>query len=128
MKCFFHQDRDAVGICKSCGRGICSECAFDLGKGIACRGRCEQDARDVIQLVERGVQTNPKMISIVRKARTTGLLSAGLFILLGIVFLVLGFASASAGRPVLFEIAIGSLFFLYGIISLIRTLATPKVR
>ncbi|MBP7275989.1 MAG: hypothetical protein KBA51_07280, partial [Kiritimatiellae bacterium] len=35
MKCFNHEDRDAVGTCKSCGKGVCRECAVDMGKGLA---------------------------------------------------------------------------------------------
>ena len=27
MKCFYHPDRDAVGQCVECSRGLCSECA-----------------------------------------------------------------------------------------------------
>lgn len=27
MKCFYHEDREAVAQCKSCGKGLCKECA-----------------------------------------------------------------------------------------------------
>lgn len=30
MHCFNHDDRDAVDICKACGKGLCPECATDL--------------------------------------------------------------------------------------------------
>ncbi len=26
MKCFNHHDRDAFGICKTCGKALCLEC------------------------------------------------------------------------------------------------------
>lgn len=26
MKCYNHHDRDAFGICKVCGKGLCLEC------------------------------------------------------------------------------------------------------
>lgn len=26
MKCYNHHDRDAFGICKACGKGLCLEC------------------------------------------------------------------------------------------------------
>lgn len=33
MKCFNHHDRDAFGICKSCGKALCLECmAIENGK------------------------------------------------------------------------------------------------
>ena len=56
MRCFYHQDKDAVGICKFCGKGVCTECAVDLGKGLACRSRCEDSARAIIALVDRNIQ------------------------------------------------------------------------
>ncbi len=43
MQCSYHPDRLAVGACKSCGKGLCAECAVDLGDAFACRGRCESD-------------------------------------------------------------------------------------
>jgi hypothetical protein len=27
MRCFYHHDKEAVGSCKSCGKGLCPECA-----------------------------------------------------------------------------------------------------
>lgn len=26
MKCFYHENKDAVGQCKNCGKGLCKEC------------------------------------------------------------------------------------------------------
>ena len=57
MRCFYHQDKEAVGTCKSCGKGVCAECAVDLGKGLACRSRCEESVRAIIQLVDRNIHT-----------------------------------------------------------------------
>jgi hypothetical protein len=41
MRCFYHPDREAVGVCKSCHKGLCAESAIDVGDGIACPGPCE---------------------------------------------------------------------------------------
>jgi hypothetical protein len=67
MHCFYHQDKEAVGTCKSCGKGVCAECAVDLSKGLACRSRCEESARAIIQLVERNIQlsTTPTKAQLV---------------------------------------------------------------
>jgi hypothetical protein len=67
MRCFYHKDKDAVGSCKSCGKGLCVECAVDLGKGLACRGRCEESARAIIELVDRNIQlsTTPAKAQLV---------------------------------------------------------------
>src|SRR5262249_52940930 len=67
MHCFYHQDKYAVGVCKSCGKGVCIECAVDLGKGLACRGRCEESVRAITQLIDRNIQlpNNPTTARLV---------------------------------------------------------------
>src|SRR5262245_44541193 len=57
MRCFYHQDREAVGLCKSCARALCAECAVDQGTGLACRGRCEERARDLNELQDRAIKS-----------------------------------------------------------------------
>lgn len=42
MRCFYHPDREAVGFCKNCGKGLCAETAIDVGNGLACPGPCEK--------------------------------------------------------------------------------------
>lgn len=58
MRCFYHENKQAVGTCKSCGRGLCRECAVELPKSLACRGRCEADAQAVTQLIGRNIQVS----------------------------------------------------------------------
>ena len=41
MNCYYHQSHPAVGICKNCQKGICDECAVDIGNGLACKNQCE---------------------------------------------------------------------------------------
>ena len=43
MKCFTHQAVDAIGTCKSCGKGLCPGCAVDLHFALSCRGDCESE-------------------------------------------------------------------------------------
>lgn len=35
MRCLNHRDREAVGTCKACSKGLCAECAVDLADGRA---------------------------------------------------------------------------------------------
>jgi hypothetical protein len=56
MRCFYHQTNEAVGTCKSCGKGVCADCAVDLVKGLACRNHCEESAKAIIELVERNIR------------------------------------------------------------------------
>jgi len=37
LNCFYHPQVSAVGICKYCQKGLCAECAVDLGHGMACK-------------------------------------------------------------------------------------------
>ena len=41
MNCFNHPGVPGVGICKYCQKGLCKECAIDLGHGIACKNHRE---------------------------------------------------------------------------------------
>ncbi|HEU6446911.1 MAG TPA: hypothetical protein VFV23_00550 [Verrucomicrobiae bacterium] len=45
MKCFYHPQIEAVAICKNCGKGLCFECASDVGNGVACKGKCESEVQ-----------------------------------------------------------------------------------
>lgn len=37
MKCSYHQDRDAIGTCSRCGRGICDECNVPVDGKNTCK-------------------------------------------------------------------------------------------
>ena len=54
MICYQHKESQSIGICKSCGKGVCSECVIGLSKGIACSEECEKDARELVEMNERG--------------------------------------------------------------------------
>ncbi|OQC67464.1 MAG: hypothetical protein BWX48_00702 [Verrucomicrobia bacterium ADurb.Bin006] len=66
MRCFYHQDKEAIGTCKSCGKGLCPECAVDLTKGLACRGHCEDHVRAVIELVDRNITLQPTAARLIQ--------------------------------------------------------------
>jgi hypothetical protein len=115
MNCFYHQDRQAVGTCKLCGKGVCAECAVDLGKGLACRNRCEDTAKALIQLIDRNLQlvaapTKPRLVvppsvqltsqpsdyiaaqltSHIRETRNQNWMFGVFFMIVGIVLLAVG--------------------------------------
>ena len=56
VRCFYHQNREAIGSCKSCGKGLCPECAVDYTKGLACRRACEADVQALIRLIDQNVR------------------------------------------------------------------------
>ena len=49
MKCFLHNQCDAVGICQNCGKGLCTECVIDLGSGLACIDTCHNAVKVLIK-------------------------------------------------------------------------------
>jgi hypothetical protein len=124
VHCFYHQERDAVGSCKSCGKGVCSACAVDLGKGLACRGRCEDDVKAVLALVEENLRMVGRTPRILRSNRQSHVWAAVLFILLGAAFLAWGLLS-EAGLS--FLVVLGGIFLAYGLLSLARVSWMPSV-
>jgi hypothetical protein len=42
MNCFNHRDKPAIGICKSCGKGLCGDCVAELPNVLACKDSCEK--------------------------------------------------------------------------------------
>ena len=45
MVCYYHPDKPAVGLCKHCQRGLCSECAALVDDCLACKDRHEEQVR-----------------------------------------------------------------------------------
>ncbi|MGQ9733509.1 MAG: NINE protein [Candidatus Bipolaricaulia bacterium] len=43
MKCYLHQERDAVGVCVACGKAVCQECAQEVEGKIYCKA-CAAEA------------------------------------------------------------------------------------
>lgn len=42
MRCYYHSDAEAVGVCSSCGRGLCAKSAVEVEGKLARRGSCEE--------------------------------------------------------------------------------------
>ena len=112
MRCFYHEDREAVGSCKSCGRGLCRECAVDLAKGLACRGHCEADAQALIQLIDRNIQLSSNASRAVQQSRSVRS-GAGIFhIIMGVLFVIFGIRDFDRLNLIVF---MGAGFIAYGI-------------
>jgi len=110
MECFAHEGRPAVGSCRSCFKGVCRACAVDLGRGLACPGRCEESARALIASLDHSLRIQGLSSGMIHGARALwgGLawvaLAVGVFVslwgltlpgfreisLLGVPFLAIG--------------------------------------
>lgn len=78
MHCFEHRGAQALGICKSCGRGVCDQCAKVSPLALACSQACS----DRLASMERLVGRSQMLIGVSSSAYTwIGLL----FMLLGLL-------------------------------------------
>ena len=120
MNCFYHPSSVAVGVCKSCGKGLCPDCAVDLGKGLACRAHCEGDVAEQIRLIEGVVLRQPGNEQVLTSVRATRRRAALFQILFGLGFLICGiyfcFTSTLRAGNLLF-IFIGLLSAGFGAVS-----------
>jgi len=58
MNCFNHPKISAVGICKVCNKGLCKECATDLGHGLACKDIHEEKANSIEMVISRNAKAH----------------------------------------------------------------------
>jgi 3-mercaptopyruvate sulfurtransferase SseA len=55
MNCFYHPDKPAIGVCKHCQRGLCTDCAAVVDDVLACKKRHEDDVHMQEQLTARNL-------------------------------------------------------------------------
>ena len=55
MVCYYHPARPAVGLCKYCQRGLCTECAASAGDSLACRNLHEEQVREMEALLQKNI-------------------------------------------------------------------------
>jgi hypothetical protein len=123
MKCFYHRDRDAIGNCKSCGKGLCDDCQTDLGRGLACKNRCEENVRGLISLIEHNVRAAPAAKVLLRLNRPVWV-GVGVF-----VFLPGGFFAALGALDDRFRILIplGAMLCVFGLLAVVFALRLPRI-
>jgi hypothetical protein len=122
MKCFYHTGQDAVGTCKSCDKGLCPDCAVDLGKGLACRDRCEADVRSMIALIDTNIEVLPKGADVMRNMRKNTFVSAVFFGSMGVMFLLLDIITG----PTYVMGGLGVICMAYGGYAFRRGMTIPK--
>jgi hypothetical protein len=125
MSCFYHHDRDSVGGCKSCGKALCSECAVDLGKGLACRGHCEADVQALIALIDNNIRLSPQTTRLLESGRKIRS-SAGTFnLIIGAIFIAWGLTDMERFS---FIAILGGCFFAYGVFGIFQAWRLAKER
>lgn len=125
MNCMNHQDKSAIGICKSCCKGLCAECVTALPDGISCRNDvCEKRVTTMFQMVDISIKNLTNVNAHQR--------SAYIFMLIfGSAFLLFSFLPISSPGDFgfLFTIVFAIIFIAFGVIGLMRRsryFQTPK--
>jgi len=116
MKCYSHNDRDAIGVCKACSKGVCSECAYDTGNGLACKETCIEEVQAINEIISR----NRQMYSI---GNTSNVLSSSviMYFLFAVLFGGWGiYNSLTRGRLDAFTLLMGAGMLVVGIIAYTR--------
>jgi len=55
VNCYYHPDKPAIGLCKYCQRGLCSDCAAQAGDSLACKGLHEDQVRALELLMQKNI-------------------------------------------------------------------------
>jgi len=106
--CFYHPDKPAVGTCKYCQRGLCSDCAVLVDDVLACKDRHEGQVHALEEMTRLNVLKSKRTRSDYLRNTvfygTVGLLFTAFGIsqvqwlgLQGIVYAVIGLALLWAG-------------------------------
>lgn len=117
MKCYKHRNSDAIGICKSCGKALCEECAVDLDFAITCPGDCEERASASHKL-------SANAIAVYSEQKRNKFVYPTFITALGLVFLMFGIIQDCAINS--FTVVAGFVFFAFGIMLFIIQIRLNK--
>lgn len=121
MKCYY-SNTDAIGACKSCGRGLSREFATEYPKGLACKGRCEADVQAIIAMIDCSTKVAATSASLVRSNATTVLAAGTFYIICGGLFLY-----AHQDMPgFTLGLYLGGVFICYGLYTIFRAFRVKR--
>jgi hypothetical protein len=107
MRCFVHHDQEAVGVCRACGKGLCPDCAVDLGHTICCRA-CVQKAQELqAQIVRNELATKAQ--------KRNRFFLPIYFIAFGVIGLYFGLSFHSTSTVANYALVIGAIFTIFGL-------------
>lgn len=117
MHCYQHQDHEAVGICKACQKAVCTVCARDTSRGLACSDACVDEVSALNQIIDRSKQIYS--IGTKSKLPATGIL---FYFFFAATFGGFGLYPLTQEKSVeWFPLTMGIGFFLFGVMGYIRT-------
>jgi len=110
MRCYNHPERQALGTCKYCHRGLCADCLTLVDDSLACKDRHEGQVSGLNLLEGRNLLQARRIGSNYRRNAVFYFLSGALFAGFGL------YQYRFAGLQALFLIFIG-LFLLYAAVA-----------
>ena len=106
MNCYYHPNQPAVGICKHCQRGLCTDCIAEVDDSLACKDRHEEQVSTLDLLMARNLLQSGRVGSVYTR-------NAIFYSLVGILFAGFGFLQIRwMGWQGIFLLVIG-LFLLF---------------
>ena len=92
---------------------------------LACRGRCEEDVRAVVALVDRNIKLSPQTARILEAGRKTRSSTATFNLVTGAIFVAWGLSDTERFR---FIVILGVCFLAFGIFGLFQARRLAKDR
>ncbi len=108
MKCFNHNENEAVAICKSCSKGLCKECLTEINQSIACTSTCIESVKQLDFLITKSMKSYKTTSFAYYK-------NAFLYGCFGIVFLLYGLVTNGSSS---FLTILGAVFLMGAMFSL----------
>lgn len=116
MNCFTHQNNVAIGLCKACQKAVCTDCAIDTGRGLACSLECQSEVKALNQIVDKSKRIYS--IGSSSKVPPTGVL---MFLFFGAIFTSVGiYQYIESGRFDFVSVTMGLGFVGFSAFSYIR--------
>jgi hypothetical protein len=86
MNCFRHRNVVAIALCRSCGKGLCEECAIEVPNGVACKNSCEERVAFINKMLDANRE-------VMRVSNTQSRSHALLTVVMAFVFAVFAVAA-----------------------------------
>ena len=115
MKCYNHSGREAVAVCRACGKAVCQECGLETGNGIACRQICTAILAEKTEYYSR-------QAAHLKNLKRLNFLGSLFSIGMGLLFIYFSFM----GYGVVYDLIllIGSGFTVYGMVAQLVNMIT----
>ena len=108
MKCYNHPEREAVAVCRACGKAVCKECGLETGNGIACRQSCTDILAEKTEYYSR-------QAAHLKNLKRLNFLGSLFSIGMGLLFIYFSFMGYGVVYDLILQIGAG--FTVYGMVA-----------